>query len=174
MNRLDAPVVLSVDGLRKRFGSHQALDGLGFEVRRGECFGLLGPNGAGKSTTLKLVLGQLDPDAGRIELLGLPVPQQARLARARAGVVPQADALDPDFTVTENLQVFGRYFGLSRRVMAARIDELLDFAGLSAKRDAPIQDLSGGMKKRTCIPIFAKYWAVEDRSFCRYSTPSAG
>ncbi len=147
----EAPVVLSATGLSKRFGEHLAVDGLSFTVRRGECVGLLGPNGAGKSTTLKLLLGLLTPDAGSIDVLGLPVPSRGRDARARLGVVPQADALDPDFTVSENLAVFGRYFGLSRRAAAGRVDDLLEFAGLGGKRDAKIQELSGGMKRRLTL-----------------------
>jgi len=143
--------VLQVEGLRKSFGAHRAVDGVHFRVARGECFGLLGPNGAGKSTTLKLVLGLMVPDAGEIELLGLPVPARAREARARVGVVPQNDPLDPDFTVAENLQVFGRYFGQKDAVTRARIDPLLEFAQLGAKRDARIQELSGGMKRRLTI-----------------------
>jgi len=143
--------VLTVRGLVKRFGTVRALDGLDLVVRKGECFGLLGPNGAGKSTTLRLVLGLSEPDAGQIELLGYPVPAKARLARHRIGVVPQADLLDPDFTVTENLIVFGRYFGLGRHLIQSRIDGLLDFAGLLGKRDSPIGDLSGGMKRRLTI-----------------------
>lgn len=143
--------VLRVEGLVKTFGAHRAVDGVSFSVAPGECFGLLGPNGAGKSTTLKLVLGLMEPDAGRIELLGLPVPAKAREARARAGVVPQNDPLDPDFTVAENLLVFGRYFGQRDAVTRARIDPLLDFAQLAPKRDARIQELSGGMKRRLTI-----------------------
>jgi lipooligosaccharide transport system ATP-binding protein len=143
--------VLEVRGLVKRYGDFVALDGLGFEVRRGECFGLLGPNGAGKSTTLKLALGLAVPDAGEIRLLGMPVPRQAREARRRVGVVPQADALDPDFTVAENLRVFGRYFGLSDALVRARLDRLLDYAGLAAKRNARISELSGGMKRRLTL-----------------------
>jgi len=143
--------VLSVRALVKRFGEQPAVDGLSFDVARGECFGLLGPNGAGKSTTMKLVLGLATPDDGRIELLGMPVPGEAREARRRVGVVPQADALDPDFTVAENLVVFGRYFGMSRAQIDARLPALLEFAGLSHRRDAPIQDLSGGMKRRLTI-----------------------
>jgi lipooligosaccharide transport system ATP-binding protein len=143
--------VLTARGLVKRFGAVRALDGLDLEVQRGECFGLLGPNGAGKSTTLSLVLGLTAPDAGQIELLGHPVPAEARVARSRVGVVPQADLLDPDFTVTENLVVFGRYFGLGRRLIESRIDGLLEFAGLLGKRDSPIGSLSGGMKRRLTI-----------------------
>ena len=140
--------VLNIEGLVKTFGSHRAVDGVGFSVAPGECFGLLGPNGAGKSTTLKLALGLMEPDAGRIELLGEPIPARAREARARVGVVPQNDPLDPDFTVAENLLVFGRYFGQSDSVTRSRIDGLLEFAQLGNKRDARIQTLSGGMKRR--------------------------
>jgi lipooligosaccharide transport system ATP-binding protein len=143
--------VLRVDGLVKAFGAQRAVDGVGFSVAGGECFGLLGPNGAGKSTTLKLVLGLLEHDAGEIDLLGFPIPARAREARARVGVVPQNDPLDPDFTVAENLLVFGRYFGQPDLVTRARIDPLLDFAQLAPKRDARIQDLSGGMKRRLTI-----------------------
>ncbi|HVL58243.1 MAG TPA: ATP-binding cassette domain-containing protein [Burkholderiaceae bacterium] len=140
--------MLRVSGLVKTFGAQRAVDALQFEVARGECYGLLGPNGAGKSTTLKLVLGLATPDAGTIELLGLPVPAQARRARTMVGVVPQADGLDPDFTVAENLLVYGRYFGQPDAVTRARIEPLLEFAQLGAKRDARIQDLSGGMRRR--------------------------
>lgn len=143
--------VVRVEGLVKLFGAQRAVDGFGFTVEAGTCFGLLGPNGAGKSTTLKLVLGLLEPDGGRIELLGLPIPALAREARARVGVVPQNDPLDPDFTVAENLLVFGRYFGQPDAVTRSRIEPLLEFAQLGNKRDARIQDLSGGMKRRLTI-----------------------
>jgi lipooligosaccharide transport system ATP-binding protein len=140
--------VLAVHGLVKTFGPHRAVDGVSFEVAPGECFGLLGPNGAGKSTTLKLALGLMEPDAGRIDLLGEPVPARAREARQKVGVVPQNDPLDPDFTVAENLLVFGRYFGQPDAITRSRIEPLLEFAQLGNKRDARIQTLSGGMKRR--------------------------
>jgi lipooligosaccharide transport system ATP-binding protein len=143
--------VLQVDHLSKTFGKHRAVDQLSFSVRRGECFGLLGPNGAGKSTTLKLCLGLMQPSSGQIRLLGEPVPMRAREARMRVGVVPQNDPLDPDFTVAENLLVFGRYFGQSDAVTHRRIPELLEFAQLGNKRDARIQSLSGGMKRRLTL-----------------------
>ncbi len=143
--------VLRVDGLRKSYGALEVVRGLTFDIRRGECFGLLGPNGAGKTTTLRCCLGLIEPDGGTIEMVGEPVPQAARRARIRVGVVPQMDNLDPDFTVVENLQVYGRYFGIDRAALAARIPKLLEFAGLSHKGDAGIRTLSGGMKRRLTL-----------------------
>ncbi len=125
--------------------------GIDLALEAGECFGLLGPNGAGKTTTLRLCLGLMDPDGGEIEVLGLPVPERAREARRRIGVVPQADNLDPDFTVEENLLVYGRYFGLGEAEVRARIPALLDFAGLGARAASRIQTLSGGMKRRLTL-----------------------
>ena len=142
---------LTVAGLRKSYGDHEVVKGVGFEIAPGECFGLLGPNGAGKTTTLKLCLGLIEPDAGTIELLGRAVPRDAREARAQVGVVPQFDNLDPDFTVAENLVVYGRYFGLRDREVEARIPALLDFAGLAGRAGARIEALSGGMKRRLTI-----------------------
>lgn len=147
---LEVPA-LSVRGLRKRYGAAEVVCGVDFEIAPGECFGLLGPNGAGKTTTLKLCLGLTDPDAGEIRLLGLPVPARAREGRAAVGVVPQFDSLDPDFTVAENLLVYGRYFGLADAEIAARIPRLLDFAGLAGRAAARIGALSGGMKRRLAL-----------------------
>ena len=144
-------VVLRVEGLRKSYGGNEVVRGLDFAIRRGECFGLLGPNGAGKTTTLRCCLGLIDPDGGTIELCGEPVPQAARKARIRVGVVPQLDNLDPDFTVTENLLVYGRYFGIPDATLSARIPKLLEFAGLAAKGNAGIRTLSGGMKRRLTL-----------------------
>jgi lipooligosaccharide transport system ATP-binding protein len=143
--------MLTVRNLRKSYGSVTAVAGVSFTVPAGECFGLLGPNGAGKTTTLRCCLGLTAPDSGEITLAGLPVPQAAREARARIGVVPQFDNLDPDFTVTENLVVYGRYFGLSAAAVRARVPWLLDFAGLADKGGAKIDALSGGMKRRLTI-----------------------
>ena len=143
--------VLAVSGLVKRYGKQEVVRGLSFDILRGECFGLLGPNGAGKTTTLRCCLGLVDPDGGTIELVGEPVPKAAREARVRVGVVPQMDNLDPDFTVTENLVVYGRYFGIDRATLDARIPRLLEFAGLSAKARAQIRTLSGGMKRRLTL-----------------------
>ncbi|CAI08149.1 ATP-binding cassette domain-containing protein [Aromatoleum aromaticum] len=142
---------LSIRGLRKRYGDTEVVAGIDLELRRGECFTLLGPNGAGKTTTLRCALGLTAPSAGEIRLAGLPVPARAREARMRVGIVPQQDSLDPDFTCAENLIVYGRYFGLDEAAIRARIPELLAFAGLQGKRDARIQALSGGMKRRLTL-----------------------
>ena len=142
---------LRVTGLRKSYGAQEVVAGIDLRLNSGECFGLLGPNGAGKTTTLKLCLGLADPDSGDIAMLGLPVPRQAREARARVGIVPQVDNLDPDFTIRENLLVYGRYFGLPQADIARRIPALLEFAGLGARADARIQALSGGMKRRLTL-----------------------
>ena len=146
-----ALAVLTVHELHKKFGALEVVRGVSFEVRTGECYGLLGPNGAGKTTTLRCCLGLTAPDTGEIRLDSLPVPARAREARARVGVVPQFDNLDPDFTVRENLAIFCRYFGLPRSAVAARVPYLLDYAGLADKADAPIETLSGGMKRRLTI-----------------------
>jgi lipooligosaccharide transport system ATP-binding protein len=150
MNALDN-VILSVVGLRKSYGDTEVVKGLDFAIQRGECFGLLGPNGAGKTTTLRCCLGLTDPNAGSITLVGLAVPKAARQARIRVGVVPQMDNLDPDFTVTENLRIYGRYFRMPDALVQERIPRLLDFAGLAAKGAASIRTLSGGMKRRLTL-----------------------
>jgi lipooligosaccharide transport system ATP-binding protein len=150
MNAGDAPV-LSVSGLRKAYGDNEVVRGLDFAIRRGECFGLLGPNGAGKTTTLRCCLGLIDPNAGTITLVGEPVPKAAREARLRVGVVPQMDNIDPDFTVVENLLIYGRYFRIPDALINERIPRLLEFAGLATKGDANIRTLSGGMKRRLTL-----------------------
>ena len=147
----DGAAILRVEGLRKRYGDHEVVRGLSFSIRRGECFALLGPNGAGKTTTLRCCLGLIDPDGGTIELVGEPVPKAAREARIRVGVVPQMDNLDPDFTVRENLLIYGRYFRLPNRELDARIPQLLEFAGLAGKAATSIRTLSGGMKRRLTL-----------------------
>ncbi|HTN94998.1 MAG TPA: ATP-binding cassette domain-containing protein [Gallionella sp.] len=143
--------VLSAHNLQKSYEGHRVVDGIALELNRGECFGLLGPNGAGKTTTLKMLLGLIEPDGGEAKLLDLPVPQAAREARIRVGVVPQMDNLDPDFTVTENLLVYGRYFGMRDSEIEARIPMLLEFASLAHKKDAKIPTLSGGLKRRLTL-----------------------
>jgi len=143
--------VLTARGLRKSYEGREVVAGIDLALAKGECYGLLGPNGAGKTTTLRMLLGLTAPDAGTISLLGHPVPQAAREGRIRVGVVPQMDNLDPDFTVSENLLVYGRYFGIPEGEIRARLPRLLEFAALEARGDSRIQALSGGMKRRLVL-----------------------
>ncbi len=142
---------LRISNLRKSYDGSEAVAGIDFRAQRGTCFGLLGPNGAGNTTTLRCCLGLTAPNAGTIHLNGFSVPDDAERARTRVGIVPQFDNLDPDFTVTENLVVYGRYFGLRHADIRDRIPDLLDFAGLAGKEKARIQTLSGGMKRRLTL-----------------------
>jgi lipooligosaccharide transport system ATP-binding protein len=152
---MSAKHILHVENLQKTYGDAdqrlKVVDQLSFCLKAGECYGLLGPNGAGKTTTIKLCLGLTAPDSGSITLAGYPIPQQARLARMRVGVVPQGDNLDPDFTVEENLIVYSRYFGMTREQIQARLVWLLEFSRLESKRTARISELSGGMKRRLTL-----------------------
>ncbi|WP_254906137.1 nodulation factor ABC transporter ATP-binding protein NodI [Paraburkholderia youngii] len=142
---------ITFTGVNKSYGGKLAVNGLSFHVEPGECFGLLGPNGAGKSTTARMVLGMALPDAGTIRVLGEPVPGRARRARARIGVVPQFDNLEPGFTVRENLEIFGSYFGMRAGEISVAIPSLLEFARLESKADARVTELSGGMKRRLTL-----------------------
>ncbi|HUX90156.1 MAG TPA: ATP-binding cassette domain-containing protein [Gallionellaceae bacterium] len=143
--------VVEVRKLHKSYAGQRVVDDISLSIKRGECYGLLGPNGAGKTTTLRLLLGLTAPDGGTVKLLGHAVPAHAREARLKLGVVPQIDNLDPDFTVAENLLVYGRYFGMSDAEINARIPMLLEFSNLTAKRDAMVPTLSGGMKRRLSL-----------------------
>ena len=143
--------LLRVSHLRKKFGETTVVDDLSFEIQPGECLGVIGPNGAGKTTTIRMCLGLTGPDAGSIEAFGLPIPQRAREAKKRIGVVTQFDSLDPDFDCAENLRVYGSYFGLPRATIEARIPQLLAFAHLQSKATAKPGELSGGMKRRLSL-----------------------
>ena len=151
MATLNPADALNVSGLRKSYEDNEVVAGIDFTVPTGTCFGLLGPNGAGKTTSLRCCLGLTTPDSGQITLCGYGIPAQAGIARERVGVVPQFDNLDPDFTTSENLMVYGRYFGIGDAIIRARIPDLLDFAGLAGKENARIQTLSGGMKRRLTL-----------------------
>ena len=138
-------------GLVKRFGDLVAVDGIDLDVRRGEAFGFLGPNGAGKSSTMRMI-GCVSPvTAGTLRILGLDPAADGPEIRARLGVVPQQDTLDTELTVWENVLIYGRYFGLSRRELRPKIDELLDFVQLSERAGDKVEPLSGGMKRRLTI-----------------------
>ena len=144
-------ILLPARGLTTWCGSFAAVDGIDFAVRTGECFGFLGPNGAGKSSTMRMV-GCVSPvGGGELRLFGLDPATDGPAIRARLGVVPQRDNLDEELTVEENLWIYGRYFGLSRREVRSRAAELLDFAQLTDRATDKVEPLSGGMKRRLTI-----------------------
>jgi lipooligosaccharide transport system ATP-binding protein len=138
-------------GLTKRFGDFTAVDGIDVDVRHGEAFGFLGPNGAGKSCTMRMI-GCVSPvTAGTLRVLGLDPATDGSRIRGRFGVVPQEDSLDMELTVRENLLIYGRYFGLAKPVIRERAEQLLDFVQLGDRRNAKVDSLSGGMKRRLTI-----------------------
>jgi lipooligosaccharide transport system ATP-binding protein len=143
--------MIAAKGLRKVFGDFVAVDGIDFEVKQGEAFGLLGPNGAGKSTTMRMIASTSMRSGGELEILGKDPNKHGPEIRAHLGVVPQQDNLDRELKVWENLYIYGRYFGLSRKFMKNKIEELIEFAQLEEKRNSKTEDLSGGMKRRLTI-----------------------
>jgi lipooligosaccharide transport system ATP-binding protein len=146
----DIPLIRA-RGLVKRFGTFTAVDGIDFELRRGEAFGFLGPNGAGKSSTMRMIGCVSPPTAGELTILGLDPVRDGAAIRARLGVVPQEDTLDVELSVRENLYVYGRYFGLPRAVISERAAALLDFVQLADRAGDQVEPLSGGMKRRLTI-----------------------
>jgi lipooligosaccharide transport system ATP-binding protein len=147
----DPDILIRAHDLTKRFGDFVAVDGIDFELRRGEAFGFLGPNGAGKSSTMRMIGCVSPPSSGELSVLGMDPISDGSAIRARLGVVPQEDTLDVELTVRENLLVYGRYFGLPRPVIAERTASLLDFVQLAERADDKVDPLSGGMKRRLTI-----------------------
>jgi lipooligosaccharide transport system ATP-binding protein len=143
--------IVSAHNLQKTFDSLHVVQGIDFEIRNGECFGILGPNGAGKTTTIGMIICFLPIGGGDLRLFGLDARKEARVIKARLGVVPQEDDLDPDLTVGENLVVFARYFGIPKREAEDRAADLIRFMQLESKLDAKISHLSGGLKRRLTI-----------------------
>ncbi len=143
--------VIEARGLTKRYGDFTAVDGIDFSIRAGEAFGFLGPNGAGKSTTMRMISAQSTRTSGQLEVLGLDTTDHGPEIRAQLGIVPQADLLDEELRVIDNLVTYGRYFGFSRKYCRQRAEEMLEFAQLTDKRKARVGDLSGGMKRRLTI-----------------------
>jgi lipooligosaccharide transport system ATP-binding protein len=149
--------LLDVSHLSKHYGSTTVVDDVSFAIAPGECLGVIGPNGAGKTTTVRMCLGLVMPDAGRIGYFpeadrpALDMPADALAIKARLGVVSQFDTLDPDFSCAENLLVYGRYFGLKDAAIRARIPQLLEFAALGHKAGVKPGELSGGMKRRLSL-----------------------
>jgi len=138
---------IQVRDLRKAFGATVAVDGVSFDIPRGEAFGLLGPNGAGKTTTIRMIVGALKPDAGSVTVDGEPDPTRESV-RMRIGTAPQAIALYVDLTAEENLRFFGALYGLSGARLAERVDWALDFSGLGPRRKDRVSAYSGGMQRR--------------------------
>jgi lipooligosaccharide transport system ATP-binding protein len=144
------PAVLAHD-LRKSYDGRVAVDGINFAVDPGTCFGFLGPNGAGKTTTMKMIYGLAEVGGGELRVLGMDVVTEPRRVKAHLGVVPQETNLDGEFTVLENLLVQASYFGIPRRDVEARAQELLEFTQLTERAGDKIDTLSGGMKRRLLV-----------------------
>ena len=149
-SRTDGPLIVA-DGLTKKFGEFTAVDGIDFQVERGEAFGFLGPNGAGKSSTMRMIGCVAPITAGTLRILGMDPVTDGPQIRARLGVVPQQDTLDIEMTVRENLYIYGRYFGLPRTELKPKVDALLEFAQLADRAKSKVEPLSGGMKRRLTI-----------------------
>lgn len=145
------PPVIVAHGLEKRFGSVRAVRGIDFAVEAGEAFGFLGPNGAGKTTTMRMVQCVSPRTGGRLEVFGMDPAIRAREIKARLGVVPQENNLDPDLTGAENLLTYARYFGIPRRTAEERVARLLAFVQMEGKKDVVIENLSGGMRRRLIL-----------------------
>jgi len=143
--------VVEIKQVYKRYGDKTAVDGVSLEIFRGECFGLLGPNGAGKSTLMKMMYGSSLISEGELYVLGLNVKKNAKQVKARIGVVPQEDGLDPDFSAVENLQVYGDFYGLTAQESTDRIQTLMTLMKLEDQRHRNVETMSGGMKRRLAI-----------------------
>ena len=150
MPSASGPLVLA-RALRKTFGSFTAVDGIDFEVRPGEAFGFLGPNGAGKTSTMRMIACASPVTSGELRVFGRDPRTDASAIKARLGVVPQADNLDAELTVRENLLMYARYFDIPQTVARDRAEELLAFVQLAERRDSQVEPLSGGMKRRLTI-----------------------
>ena len=148
---MNQKVAIEARGLTKRYHDRTVVSGLNLEIAFGECFGLLGPNGAGKSTTLKMMYGSVVHDQGDLFVLGLNSKNSRREIKSRIGVVPQEDGLETDFTVRENLNLYGRYHGVEKNTLSHRIEDLLKSTRLEEYADQFVTTLSGGFKRRLCI-----------------------
>lgn len=144
------PIIEAIN-LHKFYDALPAVDGISFQVNKGECFGLLGPNGAGKTTTISMLYGMAPKTGGELRVFGEDVTSKSVAIKKRLGVCQQDDNLDPDLTVAENLHVFARYFSIPATTARKRTDELLSFMALEQKRDAKVQHLSGGLMRRLAL-----------------------
>jgi lipooligosaccharide transport system ATP-binding protein len=148
--KTEAPMIIA-RGLTKKYDDFVAVDGINFEVKKGESFGLLGPNGAGKSTTMRMIASTSQRTGGDLTILGKDPNKHGPEIRAHLGVVPQQDNHDGELKAWENLYIYGRYFGLSRAFLKKKVEELLEFAQLTEKRNVKVEALSGGMRRRLTI-----------------------
>jgi ABC-2 type transport system ATP-binding protein len=140
--------IISVKGLVKHFGPVKAVDGIDFEVKRGECFGLLGRNGAGKSTTIKMLIGLLPPDAGEASINGHDLKADPLGVRSSIGYVAQSLSVDGVLTGRQNLDIFGKLYNLSSATRKERIPKILQLMDLEEAADRPVGQYSGGMIRR--------------------------
>jgi lipooligosaccharide transport system ATP-binding protein len=143
--------IIEANNLKKSFGELTAVDGIAFEVPQGECFGILGPNGAGKTSTIHMIYGYSPITDGSLSVFGLDVSESLRTIKSRVGVCQQENNLDPDLTVHQNLVVFASYFDISPHQARKKADELLKFIALDHRKNAKIQELSGGMMRRLVL-----------------------
>jgi ABC-2 type transport system ATP-binding protein len=144
---------IQVENLDKRFGEIHAVNNISFQVQQGEIFSLLGPNGAGKSTTISMISGLLPTDKGDASILGHSVTRNGALAKACTGVVPQEIALYADLSARENLEFWGKMYGLRGPELQQRVDEVLEMIGLTGRQKDRIENYSGGMKRRVNIGV---------------------
>ena len=146
--------VINVENVSKSYGNLKAVSNLSFSVERGTCFGMLGPNGAGKTTMSKMLYGNVlrdNPERSTISVLGYDPLYNELEIKSLAGIVPQEDNLDLELSVEQNLFIYARFYGLKKKEISKRIDELLEFMELTEKKKSRIRDLSGGMKRRLII-----------------------
>jgi ABC-2 type transport system ATP-binding protein len=143
--------ILIVKDLDKSFGENHAVRGVSFQVARGEVFGLLGPNGAGKTTTISMITGLLEPTSGSIMVDGLDLKRDTNAVKAKLGLVPQELALYPTLSARENLNFFGRIYGLQGKQLRGRVDAVLNMVELTDRAEEAVEDYSGGMKRRVNI-----------------------
>jgi len=168
--QIQADPIIMCKGLRKVYGDLEAVSGLDLDIPRGNCFGLLGPNGAGKTTTLRMLLGQSPRTSGVLSVFGESIESNLREIRQRTGIVPQANNLDPDFTVSENLRIYGLYFRITSSVLEHRIPKLLKLVELDHRAKDRISTLSGGMKRRL---ILARA-LINDPDLLLFDEPTTG
>lgn len=161
--------MIAAKDLRKAYGDIKAVDGISFEIPKGEVFGLLGPNGAGKTTTIMMLVGALKPDSGEVSIAGENDPTRPDV-RKRIGTTPQALAIYEDLTAEENIRFFGKLFGLSGKKLKERTEFVLDLVGLTERRGSKSSEYSGGMKRRLNMACSM----VHDPSILLFDEPTVG